>query len=604
MDDEYKPECQKERKRLLMTEYEDGEAPRPKDWNDLREKDLRHCESVAGHWLSFSISKAKWVTITSNAHLRKAFHAPVDWSSIDSLDEWTTGIQQAIAYYVLLDLIMVETERVQQFQSLGRGWVFVLLAPTPSERYGRLKVWFESAERVRHDHRMDMRAAELVGATRDKYLFGYNPEAEIVFFIKGIARGRPLVCIQRLRPDYRDLDKWAISTEAKVKCLLHKLPSDEERGRVVKKHKRRKRQKNRGRARDKELRAAEREAAERAITELLRISGKQLPGHAAADLDATAAPATANGSALAAAASSSSAAASTASATTHSADDVHTDEGQGVAAAQQQHNADPASTLGANGNSKIIRSVITAFGHGLLRRIRADGTLVLDLAWGGSHAGRTGDGGSEEVPSPGPPSSSSHDLGGEARHPQGVGAGRVGSGVGRSTEQVEQQLEQDEDQEVIVLEPEDGAAAAALSAVEASAASGPSQQEQGGNGDSHPVARRDGKEQQDITPTQIDALGAAAGGSGQEQREDEPASAAAGLGNRPPLHAPTGGTTRYIRQLFMPAPYTGVLDVETWDEFEEKRRRDKLDQQIAGSEDLFEQLLAEAKRAEGLAPPS
>ena len=38
---------------------------------------------------------------------------------------------------------------------------------------------------VTQDHEMDMRAADLVGSTRDKYLWGYNPESEIVFFIKG-----------------------------------------------------------------------------------------------------------------------------------------------------------------------------------------------------------------------------------------------------------------------------------------------------------------------------------------------------------------------------------------------------------------------------------
>ena len=54
-----------------------------------------------------------------------------------------------------------------------------------------MKVWFESSDRVLHDHEMDMRSAELTGSTREKYLWGYNPEAEIVFFIKGLAPARP-----------------------------------------------------------------------------------------------------------------------------------------------------------------------------------------------------------------------------------------------------------------------------------------------------------------------------------------------------------------------------------------------------------------------------
>jgi hypothetical protein len=125
-------------------------------------------------------------------------------------------VQQALCFYVLLDMIMKDTERVQQFQALGRGWVFLLLAGNATQRYSRVKIWFESSERVLHDHEMDMRAAELVGTTREKYLWGYNPEAEIVFFIKGLAPARPLVCIQRLRPDYRDLDKWAFKPTMKV----------------------------------------------------------------------------------------------------------------------------------------------------------------------------------------------------------------------------------------------------------------------------------------------------------------------------------------------------------------------------------------------------
>merc|ERR1712185_395813 len=106
---------------------------------------------------------------------------------------------------------------------------------------------------------MDMRAAELTGSTREKYLWGYNPEAEIVFFIKGLAPARPLVCIQRLRPDYRDLDKWAIKPGAKIKCLDGKLPSDAEREKVVAQHKRRKNQRKKEKAKQRQLKEADRE---------------------------------------------------------------------------------------------------------------------------------------------------------------------------------------------------------------------------------------------------------------------------------------------------------------------------------------------------------
>ena len=257
-----------------------SKKPKEETWAQKRSKDLAHCESVAGAWLSFSLSKSSWISLTSDTQLSEAFQTPCNMSSLESIDEWTTRVQQALCYYVLLEMIMKEDERVQQFQALGRGWIFILLESKALTRYTKMKVWFESSDRVTHDHEMDMQAAELTGATRDKYLLGYNPEAEIVFFIKGLAPARPLVCIQRLRPDYRDLDKWAVKPGAKTKCLDGKLPSDAEREKVVKQHKRRKRQRNKREKEAKEVKAQEREVADKVVDELLRRFGSAEAMHA------------------------------------------------------------------------------------------------------------------------------------------------------------------------------------------------------------------------------------------------------------------------------------------------------------------------------------
>lgn len=313
------------------------------DWSTRRDKDLRHCEAVAGQWLSFTLSKAPWITIASKAQLRDAFGSPVDMTDLESIDEWTTQVQQALCYYVLLDMIMQAKDRVQQFQALGRGWIFVLLAGNSTQRYSRVKIWFESSDRVLHDHEMDMRAAELVGSTRDKYLWGYNPEAEIVFFIKGLAPARPLVCIQRLRPDYRDLDKWAVKPETKIKCLDGKLPSDAERERVVKQHKRRKRQRNRERQKEREIRAGERVAIEQALFDLLVL---KWGSEQTARTEATR---------------------------------------LGIQCSQDlstPQSSASSSTPSTPPPLNVIRSVRTPYGVGLLRKIRPDSTLVLEMQWG------------------------------------------------------------------------------------------------------------------------------------------------------------------------------------------------------------------------------
>ena len=237
-----------------------GAKPKKEEpWAVKRDRDLKHCNDVAGGWLPFSLGKAQWVSLSSNSGLREAFAEPADMKNLECVDEWTTRVQQALCYYVLLEIIMKEPDRVQKFQALGRGWVFILLESKELARYSKLKVWFESSERVLHDHEMDMRAAELTGPTRDKYLWGYNPEAEIVFFIKGLAPARPLVCIQRLRPDYRELDRWAVKPGAKEKCLDGTLPSDAERERVVRQHKRRKRARGKAAAKERQVKASERQ---------------------------------------------------------------------------------------------------------------------------------------------------------------------------------------------------------------------------------------------------------------------------------------------------------------------------------------------------------
>ena len=85
--------------------------PKEEDWMTKRDRDLKHCQSVAGSWLAFSLSQAPWVNLSSNTQLRNAFSAPCDMQSLESIDEWTTAVQQALCYYVLLDMIMKEDDR-------------------------------------------------------------------------------------------------------------------------------------------------------------------------------------------------------------------------------------------------------------------------------------------------------------------------------------------------------------------------------------------------------------------------------------------------------------------------------------------------------------
>jgi len=338
-----------------------------------REKDLKHCEAVAGHWLQFSLGKTSWISLTSNAGLREAFQAPCDMKSLESIDEWTTRVQQALCYYVLLEMIMKEDDRVQQFQALGRGWVFVLLESKELAKYTKMKVWFESSDRVLQDHEMDMRAAELVGATRDKYLWGYNPEAEIVFFIKGLAPARPLVCIQRLRPDYRDLDKWAVKPGAKIKCLNNQLPSDVEREKVVRQHKKRKHRKTKALTRERQIKADERDAGLAAATTLMR----RFHPDEVKDVEL----------ATAAAAKAKDGAGSVAGDADPEAGEGSDDGGAENGGDGKAAGADgAAATAAVTVQAALLRSVQTPYGLGLVRKTRSDGTLVVDLQWGLYHA--------------------------------------------------------------------------------------------------------------------------------------------------------------------------------------------------------------------------
>jgi hypothetical protein len=475
-----------------------------------RDKDLKHCEAVAGHWLPFSLGKTSWIPLTSNAALREAFQTPCNMKSLESIDEWTTRVQQALCYYVLLEMIMKEDDRVQQFQALGRGWVFVLLESKVLAKYTKMKVWFESSDRVLHDHEMDMRAAELVGATRDKYLWGYNPEAEIVFFIKGLAPARPLVCIQRLRPDYRDLDKWAVKPGAKIKCLNGQLPSDAEREKVVRQHKKRKHRKTKAQMRERLVKADERDAGLAAAALLLR----RFHPDECKDLDLAAA--------AAAKAKDGAAAAATADL------DPDADEGSDEGGEEGEGGGGSGGSAGAAkaaaavaAQAALLRSVQTAYGLGLVRKTRSDGTLVVELQWG-LHIALV-------APSVAPPGSEPLLL--AASHAPPL-------------------------------------ADAAVLFAKAAGASGGGGGSGGGNGGGGGGSGGGA----------VLAAGSISGGNGK------PAAAAAS-----PARA----------FLYLPPPYAGVLGAETFGMHERARQRDKDDAAFEDSQDLFAQLLAEAKADQG-----
>lgn len=89
-----------------------GKKPKKEeDWMTKRDRDLKHCQSVAGSWLAFSLSQSPWVSLSSNMQLKTAFKTPCNMNSLESIDEWTTAVQQALCYYVLLDMIMKEDDR-------------------------------------------------------------------------------------------------------------------------------------------------------------------------------------------------------------------------------------------------------------------------------------------------------------------------------------------------------------------------------------------------------------------------------------------------------------------------------------------------------------
>ena len=177
-----------------------------KDWPRRRREDMGKCESIAGSWLSFSLAKAKWIQLSSNKALHQAFTANRG-TTLESVRLWMQHAEQTLCKFIVLDIILKNQKTVQQFHALGRGWVFILLqrSSCSSSSFGtggggvrgsgngdftKLKVWFESSTRVEVDHEMDMKAASLDGESRQQYVWGYNPQSEIVFFIKGLAPAR------------------------------------------------------------------------------------------------------------------------------------------------------------------------------------------------------------------------------------------------------------------------------------------------------------------------------------------------------------------------------------------------------------------------------
>jgi hypothetical protein len=199
---------------------------------------------------------------------------------------------------------------------------------------------------------------------------------------------------------------------------------------VVKQHKKRQKQRHKERQRERELKAEERVAIDQATCELLTLKyGNPLDARA---------------------------------------------------------NLDRLMALHSNGDkpvtpSTVVRSVCTPYGVGLLRKIRADGTVVLNLNWGNRH-----------------------------HHDRSNGA----------TKQISTALVR-------------------------------------------PSAASDG--------------GSASRGASS--------SGAAAL------------KSRHQTVMYVPPPYSAISEVETWEEYDEKRDWDKLRSQIPESTSLFEQLLAETKAA-------
>ena len=226
------------------------------------QSDVRRCEIICGgcgnSWLPFSISSSPWFKFNVSPSIKAAFGTPIGTTE-ESVHKWVERAETALSGWVLVDLILKDN-RMVQFRSLGRGWVFIFLRREKRQ----FKVWFESVRRVENGHKPDI---ERLGFTEEeirKHTHGYNVETELVFLIKGLVprNNNCTISIHHIDPKYKHVDKWAASeTDIVQKCREMTAKTDLERDAIAVKKLEKEKKKRRRQAIEEALKVSQAEAA-------------------------------------------------------------------------------------------------------------------------------------------------------------------------------------------------------------------------------------------------------------------------------------------------------------------------------------------------------
>ena len=111
-------------------------------------------------WIAPTIGKARWIPFTIDKEIIKAFTTPcpratethVYTNLVEAVAEWADDARESIINWIVGELLGSHIERAagsasraDQFRSLGRGWIFVLI----NRQKRCFRWWFESIARVR-----------------------------------------------------------------------------------------------------------------------------------------------------------------------------------------------------------------------------------------------------------------------------------------------------------------------------------------------------------------------------------------------------------------------------------------------------------------------
>ena len=267
---------------------------RPLRKEELDRLDVARCKQIFNNdpepsWIAFTPVEAKWINFSVDPRMSSVFDELAKLreergpEQQELIVDWMCRAETVLHEWIVRAIVQSE-KRAACFRSLGRGWIFIQLS-SHGERLNkgiamealnhrtRFKWWFEGVERIVRNRSSEFHTTlNLPAGEVDKWLYGYQINAEIVFVLRGMAPAHATMSRRKWRADYYKQHIWASNDQIERELEMPILDEDQrqalatkaerERDKRKAKRERQKQRKQEAAGQDREAQRQEEEAAE------------------------------------------------------------------------------------------------------------------------------------------------------------------------------------------------------------------------------------------------------------------------------------------------------------------------------------------------------